>query len=148
VIFAPAALLIAPILVPLDVVKGKNVRNGVRGQDTLGWSNVGLNHTDRYWAHLILSLCFLSYMSWVIWSEMAAYVSIRQRSRHAVLRSVLVESIPNSWMDEVSLKKKLGPLSQGIKTITFNRDYQGLNLLDQRRQKLLHALEAAETRFI
>jgi hypothetical protein len=45
-IFAPASLLITPILVPLNYTHGKIAVRGVSGLDALGWSNVGLDQAD------------------------------------------------------------------------------------------------------
>jgi calcium permeable stress-gated cation channel len=52
----PLALLLLLILVPLNVVDGKNKQGGVKGLNRLSFANVGLSYTNRYWAHLILAL--------------------------------------------------------------------------------------------
>jgi calcium permeable stress-gated cation channel len=46
-IFVPLALVIIPILVPLNIIDGKNDLGGIRGLDRLSWANVGLAHTGR-----------------------------------------------------------------------------------------------------
>jgi hypothetical protein len=47
-IFILLALVLLPILVPLNVVDGKNESGGVMGLDRLSFANVGLFHTNRY----------------------------------------------------------------------------------------------------
>jgi hypothetical protein len=61
-LFCPMALIILPILIPLNYVDGKGTntigatRYNVTGLDTLAWSNVAPQHTRRYWAHLVLAV--------------------------------------------------------------------------------------------
>ena len=147
-IFAPAALVILPILIPINYVHGKSLVNGVSGLDTLGWSNVGLNYADRYWAHLVLSLLFATHICRIIWTELTAYVSIRQGSKHTAIRTVLVDSIPDDWMSERNLRFQLRVFPGKIDAISFNRDFTSLSKQVKRRQSLVQTLEAAETRLI
>jgi hypothetical protein len=144
-IFTPAALLITPILVPLNYTNGKSAVLGVSGLDALGWSNVGLDQADRYWAHLFFSLLFIGHVCWVIWSELAFYVATRQHSRYATLCTVLIDSIPEDWMSEKALTSQLEVFPGEVTTISFNRDYSAISRLAERRERLARALEAAET---
>jgi hypothetical protein len=47
-IFILLALTLLPILLPMNVLSGRNEARGVRGLDRLSFSNVGLSHADRY----------------------------------------------------------------------------------------------------
>ncbi|KAG4411201.1 hypothetical protein IFR04_015655 [Cadophora malorum] len=53
--FIVLGLVLLPVLLPLNVVDGRNELGGVRGLDRLSYSNIGLSHTGRYWVHLILA---------------------------------------------------------------------------------------------
>ena len=143
-IFTPAALLITPILVPLNYTNGKSAVLGVSGLDALGWSNVGLDQADRYWAHLLFSLLFIGHVCWVIWGELAFYVAARQHSPYAALCTVLIDSIPDDWMSEKALTSQLEVFPGEVTAISFNRDYSAISRLAERRERLARALEAAE----
>ncbi|CAN9176637.1 unnamed protein product [Alternaria alternata] len=144
-IFAPASLLITPILVPLNYTHGKMAVRGVSGLDALGWSNVGLDQADRYWVHLVLALLFTAHVCWVIWSELGFYVAARQHAPSATLRTVLFDSIPDDWMSEKILTSQLQIFPGQITAVSFNRDYSAVSRLAARRERLAAALEAAET---
>jgi calcium permeable stress-gated cation channel len=47
-IFILLALVLLPILIPLNVVDSKNESGGVKGLDRLSFANVGLSYTNRY----------------------------------------------------------------------------------------------------
>ncbi|EUC40045.1 hypothetical protein COCMIDRAFT_109764, partial [Bipolaris oryzae ATCC 44560] len=144
VIFTPALILIPPILIPLNYTKGKTAVLGVSGLDSLGWSNVGLDQADRYWAHLILGLLFIVHVCWVIWNELAFYVAIRQNSPYAALCTVLIESIPDDWMSEKALTSQLEIFPGVVTAISFNRDYSLISRLAERRERLARSLEIEE----
>ena len=83
-IFFPLALLILPILLPLNATSGKNQNTignttyNIKGLDTLGWSNVSPNHTNRYWAHLILAIVVIAWVCFLFHEELMHYVVKRQ----------------------------------------------------------------------
>ncbi|KAF1967647.1 DUF221-domain-containing protein [Bimuria novae-zelandiae CBS 107.79] len=147
-IFLPAALLITPILLPTNYINGKAAKLGVSGIDTLGWSNVGLDHSDRYWVHLILAFLFIAHVCWILWNEFTSYVAIRQNSPSAALRTMLIDAIPGCWMDEARLASQFSVFPGKITAISFNRDFRKLSLLVAQRDALARSLESAETRYI
>ncbi|RII05511.1 hypothetical protein CUC08_Gglean010203 [Alternaria sp. MG1] len=118
---------------------------GVSGLDALGWSNVGLDQADRYWAHLVLALLFTAHVCWVIWSELGFYVAARRQAPSASLRTVLFDSIPDDWMSEKILTSQLQIFPGQITAVSFNRDYSTGSRLAARRERLAAALEGAET---
>ena len=117
---------------------------GVSGLDALGWSNVGLDQADRYWAHLLFSLLFTGHVCWVIWSELTFYVATRHHSQYAALCTVLIDSIPDDWMSEKALTSQLEVFPGEVTAISFNRDYTAISRLAERRERLARALEKAE----
>jgi hypothetical protein len=147
-LFFPAGLLITPVLIPLNYLHGKTATLGVSGLDALGWSNVGLDHCDRYWAHLVMGVLFVSYVCWVIWIELAHYVEIRQKSPCLALRTVLIDAIPEDWMSKEGLVSQLEAFPGKVTAISFNRDFRVLSQATEKRERLARSLEMAETRYI
>lgn len=58
-------LTIPPILIPLNLIGGRNKSGGVNGLDRLSFVNISLSKTDRYWVYLalliaaVISLCYI-----------------------------------------------------------------------------------------
>lgn len=140
--------MITPILLPLNYIHGKTAALGVSGLDTLGWSNVGLSHADRYWAHLFLGWLFITYICWTIWNELAYYVSVRQKSRYSTLNTVLVDSIPEEWMVKQQLASIFQIFPGRVTNVYFNRDFSSLLQLVAKCEQLTRSLETAETHYI
>jgi hypothetical protein len=147
-VFFPAAVLITPILLPLNYLHGKTATLGVSGLDTLGWSNVSLDHCNRYWAHLVFSLLFVAYVCWTIWIELVHYIGVWQNSPYAALRTVLLDSIPKDWMVDEVLRSQLQAFPGNITDVSFSRDFSVLSQATARREHLARLLEKAETHHI
>ncbi|KAL2257406.1 hypothetical protein VTK26DRAFT_214 [Humicola hyalothermophila] len=104
IIFIPIALVVIPILVPINYVgglgrevvnstddatdnvapaiaeaiaSGKNITIPT-GLDTLAWGNVAPNEQHRRWAHLILAVLVILWVCGVFFAELKVYVKIRQ----------------------------------------------------------------------
>jgi hypothetical protein len=148
ILFCPAALVITPVLIPLNYLHGKTATLGVSGLDALGWSNVGLDHCDRYWAHLVFGLFFISYVCWIIWIELAHYVEIRQKSPSSALCTVLIDAIPEDWMSTEDLVSQFEAFPGKVTAVSFNRDFRVLSQAIAKRERLARSLEMAETRYI
>ena len=77
-IFTPMAIIIIPILIPLNVNQGKGTSTisgltyNITGLDTLAWSNVSPEKTGRYWAHLVLVTTFRRRCSPGAWGRACA----------------------------------------------------------------------------
>ncbi|KAI5868509.1 DUF221-domain-containing protein [Durotheca rogersii] len=107
VIFIPMALVLIPILVPINYVGGlsnnfsandtdfsdqlngtdsqgadysdpNSPRSNITGLDTLAWGNVKKSETNRYWAHLILAVFVIVWVCGVFFAELRVYIKIRQ----------------------------------------------------------------------
>ena len=115
-IFCPMAILIVPILLPLNVVGGKgtntiaHVHYNITGLDTLAWSNVSPVNTSRYWAHLILALSVIAWVCFMFHHELMHYVVKRQEylgsPSHRLKASsttVLITDIPERYVHERSI---------------------------------------------
>ena len=80
-IFVPLALIILPILLPLNAVGGKNDDfavgpynnahwQNVTGLNQVGWTNIRPEQNHRYWAHLILAEIVVIYCCYVFFDEL------------------------------------------------------------------------------
>ncbi|KAI0014378.1 DUF221-domain-containing protein [Xylariaceae sp. FL0662B] len=107
VIFIPMALVIIPILVPINYVGGTSQnfsandtnstmstnssdpqgvdlsdptapKSNITGLDTLAWGNVRKDQTNRYWAHLVLALLVIIWVCGVFFAELRVYIKVRQ----------------------------------------------------------------------
>lgn len=76
-IFITLGFIIMPILIPLNIVHGKNESGGVKGLDILSISNIGLSHTDTYWAHLLLAILVVVLVCYILQQELRDYSRIR-----------------------------------------------------------------------
>jgi calcium permeable stress-gated cation channel len=162
-IFLPAAVVILPILLPLNSVGGQSttyvskdgVSSNVTGLDTLAWGNVRPDHTSRYWAHWILALLLVCYVCYVAFDELRNYVRMRQayltspqHRLRASATTVLVSSIPRKWCTIEALDGLYDVFPGGIRNIWVNRNFDELSEKIQQRDKLALTLETAETDLI
>lgn len=163
-IFVPLGLLILPILLPLNKVNGKdqstegrlnNTRWNVTGLDQLAWGNVAPNHTDRYWAHLILAVISICYVCAVFFDELRGYIRLRQayltspqHRLRASATTVLITAIPEKWLSVEALEQLYDVFPGGIRNIWINRNFDELNEKIKLRNDLAQRLEAAETELI
>ncbi|KAJ5675847.1 hypothetical protein N7462_008744 [Penicillium macrosclerotiorum] len=163
-IFIPLAVLLIPVLIPINRVGGKgtnfiNGHNGTRysvtGLDQLAWGNVRPSHTHRYWAHLIMAIIIVAYVCAIFFDELRVYIRMRQaymtspqHRLRASATTVLVTSIPTDWLNAEALNKLFGVFPGGVRNIWINRDYDELHEKVKRRRKVALKLEAAETSLI
>lgn len=159
--FCPMALIILPILIPVNYSNGKgtntigNTRYNVTGLDTLAWSNVSPQHTNRYWAHLVLGVGAIAWVCFLFHHELLHYVTRRQEylssRRHRLKASsttVLIMDIPKSLCTMEALMKLYEDFPGGVRRIWLNRNFESLANKDQLRREYEHRLENAETNLI
>ncbi|KAF8456791.1 hypothetical protein BDZ91DRAFT_525406 [Kalaharituber pfeilii] len=157
-IFGILAVVILPVLVPINFVGGKNDSNPehpVQGLDRYAWSNVSDDNTDRYWAHLWLAIFTILLCCYMFYRELRGYIRLRQayltspqHRLRASATTVLVTSIPRKWL---SIEKLLGlydVFPGGVRNIWINRDFEELATKVEERDKLARQLERAETDLI
>jgi len=125
-IFVPSAILILAILVPIN---SRADKPGVSGMDKLGWTNYDPNHTNRFWAHLLLAVGFLFWIFFVVYQELKGYIRVRQAyltsAQHRLRASattVLIRSIPRKWLTVEGLGGLYDVFPGGIR----NMDQPGL----------------------
>lgn len=150
-IFVPLALLILPILMPINKYSG----NQGKGLDEIAWANISPNHIQRTWAHLILALIVISWVCYVLYDELRGYIRIRQAyltsPQHRIRASattVLVSGIPRKWLTLEALNGLYDVFPGGIRNIWINRNYDELYTKVKQRDKIARNLESAETSLI
>ncbi|CZS91938.1 related to PHM7-similarity to A.thaliana hyp1 protein [Rhynchosporium agropyri] len=167
VIFIPLALVILPILIPLNYHggRGNNYANetigsplegpNVKGLDVLAWGNVRPSHTHRYWAHLILALVVIIWVCGVFFSELRIYIKVRQdyltSAEHRLKASattVLVSAIPSKWLTIEALSGLYDVFPGGIRNIWINRNFDELLEKIKERDEIFLQLEGAETELV
>ncbi|RDW86015.1 DUF221-domain-containing protein [Coleophoma crateriformis] len=157
-IFTPMAIIIMPILIPLNVKHGKGINtiNGVTynvtGLDTLAWSNVSPENTNRYWAHLILAVGIVAWVCFIFHQELIHYIGKRQEfigslghRLKASSTTVLIQDIPEALCNEDALEELYGDFPGGIRRIWINRDFTALVNKDKLRKYYEDLLENTET---
>ncbi|KAI1007509.1 hypothetical protein K3495_g719 [Podosphaera aphanis] len=174
VIFIPMAIVILPILLPINYVGGRgssyreevvnatNATNAnetsaanVKGLDTLAWGNIRPTRTQRYWAHLTLAALVIIWVCTVFFLELRVYIRVRQEhltsAEHRLRASattVLVSAIPRKWLSEESLTRLYDVFPGGIRNIWINRNFDDLLEKIQHREYIYQLLEGAETELI
>ncbi|GAO52273.1 DUF221-domain-containing protein [Saitoella complicata NRRL Y-17804] len=148
-IFGASMLLVWPILMPINAVDGK----GNKGLDMLAYSNVGLNHTSRYWAHWVLAWLFIGFVLYMFYRELVhykntrfAWLRSREHSGLASARTLLVTNVPDELSTEEKIKERFG--QDKVKKVFLVRDMT--KLLDdvQTRDKNAAKLETSVSSLI
>lgn len=165
VIFVPIALIVIPILVPINYIGGigqslSSVTNTTDGSipsglDTIAWGNIKPEHADRRWAHLILAVLVVAWVCYISYSELRIYIKVRQdyltSAEHRLRASsntVLVSGIPEKWLTEEALRGLFDVFPGGIRNIWLTRDYTKLLEKIELRKKFHEKLENVESELI
>ncbi|KAB8290402.1 hypothetical protein EYC80_010835 [Monilinia laxa] len=172
VIFIPMAVVIIPILVPMNYIGGRggdwalqfandlnstevSSNPNVTGLDQLAWTNIQPSKTNRYWAHLVLALLAISWVCGVFFAELRVYIKVRQdyltSAEHRLRASattVLVSAIPDKWLTKEALAGLYDVFPGGIRNIWINRNYDELLQKIHLRDEIHLMLEGAETELI
>lgn len=152
-IFIPMALVILPILLPINRIG--DVDN-VSGLDSFAWPNVGVApKVHRLWAHMILAVCVVLWVCFNFYLALRKFIRLRQTvltlPEHRIRASattILVQSIPRKWLTVPALDALYDVFPGGIKDIWINRNFDDLMEKVNRRTKIARKLESAETNLI
>ncbi|ORY63163.1 uncharacterized protein BCR38DRAFT_222935 [Pseudomassariella vexata] len=168
VIFVPIALIVIPILIPLNFNGGKsmdinsnataadgNLEDHPTGLDTLAWGNVKPERARRYWAHLVLAVLVIVWVCGVFFSELRIYIKVRQdyltTAEHRLRASattVLVNAVPEKWLSEEALRGLFDVFPGGIRNVWLTRDFTKLLDKIKKRDEVHLQLEGAQTELI
>lgn len=143
-------LIVLPILIPLNVVGGKNEPGGVKGLDRLSFSNVGLSHTDRYWAHLGVAIFVIVSVCQILRLELRDYTRVQRSvvpSELSASREACLLLVANSkqQLSVKAVRRYLYNIAGGVHAIKPNRDYSSLRAKLRKRDASIRRLETAET---
>jgi hypothetical protein len=152
-IFAPMAIVILPILLPINRIGDVP---GVSGLDSFAWPNVGVQaKRQRLWAHAVLAVFVVIWVCFNFYRAMRKFVRLRQTiltlPEHRIRASattILVQSIPRKWLTMAALDALYDVFPGGIKEVWINRDYDELSEKVKKRTKIARALENAEVNLI
>lgn len=133
------------ILLPVNATNG----NGNNGLDQLSIANI--KHRRRYYAHAFMSWIYYGAVIFVIYRELFFFNSLRtavlsspRYAKKLSSRTVLFQSVPDSWLDE----KQFFKLFNGVRRIYVARNVTKLTYKVQRREALAIKLEAATTKLL
>lgn len=149
-IFVLLGLIILPVLLPLNIIDGRNELGGVRGLDRLGFSNVGLSHTGRYWVHLVLAILAIITVCYTIQGELRDYTRFQSSLRWDGCRRtcLLLISRSEKQLSIQAVKRRFHNMCGGVQAVTINRDFSSLRTKLCQRNALIKKLETAETTLI
>ncbi|KAI9789062.1 MAG: hypothetical protein M1816_006417 [Peltula sp. TS41687] len=163
-IFIPLALVIIPILLPINASHGRGPHfavgnyaeyTNVTGLDVFSFGNVRPENSNRYWAHLILAVFVVLYVGYVFYEELRFYLSTRQayltapdHRLRASSNTVLVAGIPKDWLTREALVELYDVFPGGIRNVWINRQYDALATKILFRAKVIDRLETAEMTLI
>ncbi|KAL1593378.1 hypothetical protein SLS60_010986 [Paraconiothyrium brasiliense] len=152
-IFVPMAIVILPILLPINRIGDVP---GVSGLDSFAWPNVSVtSKRRRLWAHAILAVFVVIWVCYNFYRALRKFVRLRQTiltlPEHRIRASattILVQSIPRKWLTVAALDALYDVFPGGIKEIWINRDYDDLSEKVKKRTKIARSLENAEVNLI
>jgi len=164
-IFVPAAFLLLPVLIPLNVIGGRGPNyaattggdddTNVYGLNQLAWGNVRPANYRRYWGHWLMALFFVLWIGYVAFDELKNYIRMRQayitspqHRLRASATTVLVSSIPAKWCTVEALDGLYDVFPGGIRNIWINRNFDELSDKVKTRDNIAKQLESAETELI
>ncbi|KAI1615928.1 hypothetical protein EDD36DRAFT_379595 [Exophiala viscosa] len=161
IMFCPMTLIILPILIPINYIDGKGTNTigtthyNVTGLDTLAWSNVAPQHTNRYWAHLLLAVGAIIWVCFLFYHELLHYVVKRQEYMgnrlhrlKASSTTVLIMDIPKILCTTEALMELYDDFPGGVRRIWLNRNLESLAGKDKLWREYEARLENAETNLI
>lgn len=129
-IFIIVAIPTLPILLPINSINGRNDSEDppVKGLDRLAWGNVAMTNTNRYWAHVLLSIYLVLVCCYVFYKELRHYVRLRQdyltspeHRLRASATTVLISGIPRKYLNVEALINLYDVFPGGLRNVWINR---------------------------
>jgi hypothetical protein len=153
-IFLLLCLTVLPILLPINIVNGRNESGGVKGLDRLSFLNIGPSYTDRYWAYLVLAIFVAATVCLILQREIHDYTRLRKRLATSAwddlegLSSLLLASNSKEPLSAKEIRRLFRNVAGGVYSIKVNRDYSSLRAKLRDRDTTIERLEVAETKLI
>jgi hypothetical protein len=153
-IFVFLSLIVPTILLPLNIIDGRNQIGGVKGLDRLSFSNISPSHTNRYWGHLILATFVVFMVCFTLRHEIQTYNRLRRTLAESGLESfgmpssVLLVSNSRKRLSAEHIDRYFHNVFGGVSSILVGRDYSCVRAKVHLRDKAAEELEIAETKLI
>ena len=154
-IYSPLSIVVIPPLLSLNLTNARSSLDWAHGMDQFSWSNMSVADKAHFWGHFCCAICIMSYLCFVIQSELKFYLRFLQKQtcRKSVVSSslhlVLLTDIPEGMNSETELRNFFSPkIPFAIHYIEFLHDVGLLSNTIKRRNNKHTELEKAETRLI
>ncbi|KAH7122152.1 hypothetical protein B0J13DRAFT_156933 [Dactylonectria estremocensis] len=135
-----------PILFPIHITGGNNLKQ--LEQLTIG----NINNPKLLFAHVAVAWVFFGFVLFTISRECIYYINIRQAylssphyAQRLSSRTILLTSVPNTYLDEARLRKLYG---DSVKRVWIPRTSKALVKLVKEREQTAIRLEKAEIELI
>jgi hypothetical protein len=153
-ILLPVTCVVVPVLVPINHLSGSNAQ--ATFLDVFSISNVAPRHAaSRLWIHWALGTCVVVWVLYVVHEETLTYVKAKQRytSRRSYqaqpsANTILVANIPETLLTDEKLMKVFDIFPGGVRDIHIGRDTRSLSSMLSTRERIVDAIELAETKLI
>lgn len=153
-VFLPVTFIVLPVLAPINRLSGNN--EGSAFLDVFSISNVAPRHAARrLWAHWALGTLVVAWVCYVIHEETLVYIKAKQRHTSDVryqdqpsANTILVANIPETLLSNEKLKGVFDIFPGGVREVHIGRDTRSLSSILSTRDRIVEALELAETKLI
>jgi hypothetical protein len=153
-VFLPVTFVVLPVLAPINRLSGNNERSAFL--DVFSISNVAPRHAaSRLWTHWALGTLVVAWVCYVIHEETFAYIKAKQRHTSGAsyqdqpsANTILVANIPETLLSNEKLKGVFDIFPGGVREVHVGRDTRSLSSMLSTRDRIVEALELAETKLI
>lgn len=153
-IFLPITLIVTPVLAPVNRFSGEHARTSVL--DVFAISHIAPGQVaSKLWTHWVLGVVVVGWVCYVVHREALAFVEARQeyaRCLHYQSQSrpttILVGNISKAFLAEDKLRNMFDVFPGGVRDVYVNRNDRSLTAELTAREKLITALETAQTKLI
>lgn len=153
-VFLPITFVVLPVLAPINRLSGTNERTAFL--DVFSISNVASRHaTSRLWTHWALGTLVVAWVCNVIHEETLVYIKAKQRHTSGAsyqdqpsANTILVANIPETLLSVDKLKEAFDIFPGGVREVYIGRDTRCLSSMLSTRDRIVEALELAETKLI
>ena len=149
--FLPLSVVVTPTLAAINRYAAPT-KASVQGLDRFSLANMSRESHDVLWAHLFLAVGTVSWLCFVVHTELRNFVKIRQeylqsltRRNTKSTRTILVTHIPQAIRNVASLQKLYDVYPGGVAEIVINRDHRVLSEKVAQCERLRDQIEEIET---
>jgi hypothetical protein len=133
----------------------KNVKSEIQDLDRISWANIDTLRIDLYWAYLAMIITTIAYACLIIYNEFFEYIRVRRKylfSFHhdssIYVNTILVIDILKENLFIQEFFDVYRNLSNEIRQVWINRNYQNLIKQVEERENVINTLESTKTIWI